>query len=347
MCGLCHALGDSYGLGSRLLTTHDAILLNLLTSAQRETEPETVMRRCPLNPALKVRTNQDEGAAFAAAASVRLAHAAAEDDLLDGNGARIKGRVASALLRGPMTRAVAYLEMLDFDVFDGLTAAQAIAEQRNANAAGPSAAVSAAIFEMTATLAGIAANGPALGAVGEGYGAYIYYADAYRDLEDDLRTGAFNPLRRFVDDVGELREAGRTWLTHQVGMALGQIREGLAALRLYRSRDTLERLLTRPLVELMDEINGTCSMEGACGCRGGAMMSSTVEEKSKRKRKEDRNRELCCCDAYCCGDCCYYTSVESCCCCSDNDNDGSGCDFGDGCCCGEGCCGDGCCCSCD
>jgi len=54
MCGLCHALGDSYGLPARLLTNHEMIVLNLLTSAQRPQAPDVVTRRCPLNPLLKV-----------------------------------------------------------------------------------------------------------------------------------------------------------------------------------------------------------------------------------------------------------------------------------------------------
>ena len=67
MCGLCHALGDDYGLTTRLLTNHDMILLNLLTEAQYPQETPTVMRRCPLNPRRKVPTNQEAASRFAAA----------------------------------------------------------------------------------------------------------------------------------------------------------------------------------------------------------------------------------------------------------------------------------------
>jgi len=50
MCGLCHALGDTYGLPYRLLTSHEMILLNMLITAQQNEEPVVAIRRCPLNP---------------------------------------------------------------------------------------------------------------------------------------------------------------------------------------------------------------------------------------------------------------------------------------------------------
>jgi hypothetical protein len=38
MCGLCHSLGDNYGMLARLITNYEMTLLNILTSAQQETE---------------------------------------------------------------------------------------------------------------------------------------------------------------------------------------------------------------------------------------------------------------------------------------------------------------------
>ncbi|MEO0560487.1 MAG: DUF5685 family protein [Chloroflexota bacterium] len=310
MCGLCHALGDAYGFASRLLTTHDAILLNLLTSAQRKDAPDVVMRRCPLNPALKVQTNQDNGAAFAAAASVRLAYAATIDDIIDSDGRSLKGRFAARLLDRPMRSATAHLESLDFDAIDGLTQAQCEAEQHNDDAAAPTATVSAAVFEMTAKLANTPENSHLLASIGEGYGAYIYYADAYCDLSDDLKTGAFNPLRRFVEEVDGLNDAGRTWLTHQIGTALAKIRDGLAAVVLYRSHETLERLLTGPLVELMDEINGTCVQGETCACSVNVTMKTGYDVSLNVRGKRRKKRDTCC---EWCTDCCY---------CYDTRNDG-------------------------
>ena len=99
MCGLCHALGDSYGLPHRLLTSYEMILLNMLTNAQRSTAPEIVMRRCPLNPSRMVSTNQDAGSEFAAAVAVVLARVSLDDHVQDSAGRNIGARLAAWGLR--------------------------------------------------------------------------------------------------------------------------------------------------------------------------------------------------------------------------------------------------------
>src|SRR5262245_40175862 len=110
MCGLCHALGDNYGLPTRLLTSHEMILLNMLTSAQRAEEPAVVTRRCPLNPFMHVSTNQDSASMFAAAASVELASISVADDIQDSAGQDIAARIATRLLDRPHRAALRTLE---------------------------------------------------------------------------------------------------------------------------------------------------------------------------------------------------------------------------------------------
>ncbi|HLA42924.1 MAG TPA: DUF5685 family protein, partial [Aggregatilineales bacterium] len=121
MCGLCHALGDSYGLLARWLTSHEMILLNMLTSAQRETVTPAVIRRCPLNPMLTVSTNQDNASQFAAAVAVGLAKVSVADDVQDSGGRDLIAQLASQMLKRANRTALQTLENLGFDTETLLT----------------------------------------------------------------------------------------------------------------------------------------------------------------------------------------------------------------------------------
>jgi hypothetical protein len=251
MCGLCHALGDGYGLPIRLLTSHEMILLNMLTTAQRRDEPAVVMRRCPLNPLVKVRTNRDTASTFAAAASVELASVSIADDIEDSGG--ITARLLGRALNQPQQTALDTLESLGFDVeaLTQLGARQSAAEQDDSqDASQPSAMASATLFAMTARLADAPENAEVLSTIGANYGAYLYLMDAFRDYPSDMRHGDYNPLRRFgeqVDGAFTLSLDGLKWLLARFEKIQAAIREQIAKLHLYRYQQVIAQLLTEPV----------------------------------------------------------------------------------------------------
>lgn len=260
MCGLCHALGDHYGLAARLLTNHDMILLNLLTSAQRPTETPVITRRCPLNPLLQVATNQDDASTLAAAVAVELAAVSVADDVQDSQGRDLSARFAQRLLQGAADKALETLEHLGLDTLAirQLGARQTAAEgDPQQDPAAPSAEVSAGLFVLTARLAGNLSNTAALSSIGAYYGAYLYLADAYRDYAQDLIRGEYNPLRPYVLQQGDtwvLSRGGLLWLRQRLRLILAGLREQLGHLHLYRAQNTVAHLLTDPLSALIARV---------------------------------------------------------------------------------------------
>ncbi len=261
MCGLCHALGDGYGLASRLLTSHDVILLNLFTSAQMQSDPENIIRRCPMNPRYKVDTNQEEGSRFAAAVAVELANISVQDDIDDSRGSDLRAHFAARMLKGLHHRAQSALETLDFDPvsLNQLNAHQRIAELDDTlDPAQPTAEVSAALFVMTARLANLPENEAALAQIGASYGAYLYLSDAFRDYADDLVNGAFNPLRTHASPSGDhpikIPQESLRLLFERLHRILANIRVSLTALTLYRYENDLGELLTEPIERLIAQV---------------------------------------------------------------------------------------------
>ena len=253
MCGLCHALGDSYGLLARWLTSHEMILLNMLTRAQRETVAPAVIRRCPLNPMLTVSTNQDNASQFAAAVAVGLAKVSVADDVQDSGGRDLIAQLASQMLKRANRTALQTLENLGFDTETLLTLSerQTIVENDDTQEpVSPSAITSANLFAMTAHLAGNPENEEVLSVIGANYGAYLYLIDAYRDYPRDIVKGDFNPLRRFTQKKGSeftLSIEGITWLLARFEEIRASIRQKLNELTLYHYHDMIAGMLLDPL----------------------------------------------------------------------------------------------------
>jgi hypothetical protein len=159
MCGLCHALGDDYGLPYRLLTSHEMIMLNLLVNAQQKEAPTSVLRRCPLNPTRFVQTNSNQASTYSAAVSVALANASVQDDVADSGS--ILARTLSLALKVPLHTARQQLSDEIVEQFDSLTIAQTKAESdTESDPTAPTARLSALLFAATAKLCGQPANEP-------------------------------------------------------------------------------------------------------------------------------------------------------------------------------------------
>lgn len=254
MCGLCHALGDSYGQLSRLLTSRELILLNMLVSAQLP-EIETIERRCPLNPMMHVQTNVSIASEFSAALAVKLSAASVADDRQDEGG--LVPYLAQLALKRPVRQANHVLETFKFSStnLDQLTTEQAVVESQSGLWAEiPSAQVTADIFAMTATLAHTPANADILSTIGQAYGATIYWLDAYADFADDMKTGAFNPLRGYAQSSNALSLAGLQFLSEKFQGYASHIQQDLAKLDLQRYRADLETLLLEPLDRVCAEL---------------------------------------------------------------------------------------------
>ncbi len=253
MCGLCHALGDSYGLFSRMLTQHETILLNLLVTAQKPQEIEIVERKCPLNPLKNVTTNQDLASQFSAAVAVELSKVNNNDHIQDSQGKDIPAIVLDQLLEKPHQIALQTLTELNFDaeILTELGKNQTLAETtENQEPSKPSATVSAYLFAMTARLTNNLHNEDYLLKIGTCYGSYLYLMDAVNDYTRDLANGHYNPLRKFSKQekgILTLSQEGILWLISRFSDIKNTIKKATNELNLYRYQDLITELLYQPI----------------------------------------------------------------------------------------------------
>ena len=247
-CGLCQALGTRHGFWARMFLNYDFTFLAMLLD--RETgRTRPVRRRCPAR--LWCRKKDclclDGGSAAADAGTV-LSYWKLRDTVADGRfWERQLARLLSLLFRPAYRRAAALRQEYDRTVRECLEELQALERERSASL-DRTADTFARILRSAAPPSGEADRDRAMEQLLYHLGRWIYLVDAWDDLEEDGRTGAYNPVSaRFPDRSAEDAAYLRTTLRHSLNLA----RSAYALLEPGRWQGVLENILYLglPLVE--------------------------------------------------------------------------------------------------
>lgn len=219
-CGLCHAIGRKYGFPARLTLNYDFTLLAMLFSPP-EVKPERCMRRCPVHP-LRGRTTCACGAGLELAAdeSIILTWQKLRDDARDkGALGGLPARLAALFLRGAYKKAAAARPEFDGQVRDCLARLDELERERCSS-------IDRTADAFARLLQAAAPDGPdegrtrALRELLYHLGRWVYLVDAWDDLEEDRKSGNYNPLELRFNGAPEAEtEYVRTTLTHSVRLA--------------------------------------------------------------------------------------------------------------------------------
>lgn len=220
-CGLCHTLGQRHGFLARFTLQYDFTFLAILLAAG-EAEDRPLCRRCPVHPLRKPRLCLF-GAQMNTAAdqSIILTYHKLSDDV-DDHGA-ITGlpyRFARRLFRRAYRCAAQAQPEFDRQVREGLARLRQMEEERCpeldrvADAFAGILASSAAAFPDGSPMRRM------LGELLYHLGRWIYLMDAWDDLDDDQKSGRYNPLdARFRGRAREEREYLTTTAVHSARLA--------------------------------------------------------------------------------------------------------------------------------
>ena len=189
-CGLCHALGDTYGFLGRMTLTYDMTFVSMLLSSVYDLPESRKTIRCPANPLRKCSIVETESTVYSADMNLLLAYYKSMDDWLDdhnliaySNAKLLADRLSLAATRWP--RQTEYIK-------DRL---HQIGLMEQANELNPD--LPANCF---GDLMGILfswredAQSEELYRFGSALGRFIYMMDAVMDLRDDIRKQRYNPL---------------------------------------------------------------------------------------------------------------------------------------------------------
>ena len=191
-CGLCHTLGERYGLPGRMILNYDLTFLAMLLS---EGKDEQCRKGCVVHP-LKGRTCTCGGEAFALAAdmSVILTWWQIQDGITDrGFWGGLKYRAASWMLRRAYRKARLLRPAFDEGTQRHLQELFRLEEEKC-----PSIDAAADTFAQLLSAAANEVEEPVkrrvLAQMLYHLGRWIYLIDAADDLKKDVAAGSYNPL---------------------------------------------------------------------------------------------------------------------------------------------------------
>lgn len=208
-CGLCRTLDERYGLSARFILNYDFAFLALLLS--EPTAPERLHRGCIAHPFQgRDYYAPNEALALAADCSLILAWWQLRDGVRDHSFAGgMKYRAAAAVLERAYHKAREYRPEFDRSTCELL-------DKLNELEAAGCASMDEAADTFAQLLQGISrevsdpTKARVLSQMFYHLGRWIYLVDAVDDLEDDFRSGSYNPLiHRFSLSGGELTEEAK------------------------------------------------------------------------------------------------------------------------------------------
>ena len=219
-CGMCRTLGSRYGWTARLILNYDFVFLALLLS-EPETDQNFPTCPCPIHPwKSKACCPHNTAMDVAADESLILTWWKLQDAIADGGfWERLGSRLAALFLRGHYRRAAALRPEFDQTV---QTCLEELHEMERANLASLDrpADTFARILQDAATQQPLAARQSAVRQILYHVGRWIYLVDAWDDLDQDKKSGSYNPLlARYGADAKTQEQSLRETLHVSLGLA--------------------------------------------------------------------------------------------------------------------------------
>ncbi|MBR5741386.1 MAG: hypothetical protein IKX91_02415 [Firmicutes bacterium] len=204
-CGLCHTIKERAGSLERTALTYDMTFLILVLSSLYEPEETEGEGRCIVHPFRKHSWMRNEFTDYAADLNIYLAYYNALDDAMDEGS--WKGTFGIRLFRSHAER-IEQLWPRQCEVIRNELALMNELEKQNGEPAVKADQLANSFGRLLGELFVWKEDRwePILRAMAEALGRFVYMADAFTDLEKDVKTGNYNPLLTMHDraeGVGE------------------------------------------------------------------------------------------------------------------------------------------------
>lgn len=190
-CGLCRTLKEEYGFRGRMTLSYDMAFLVLFLTSLYETPTKELQSHCPLHPVKKIPILQNEISEYGAKMNILLVYFKCEDDWKDDKS--LKGIAGMHLFRKKAKELCREYKRQAQVIQKQLKALASYEEKQEENldlAAGAFGKLMAELFVYKEDM-----WEQELRNFGFYLGKFIYIMDAYDDLEEDLKTGSYNPLK--------------------------------------------------------------------------------------------------------------------------------------------------------
>lgn len=265
-CGLCESLGHNATCASRLSLSYDFVFLALVRMALQKEVGKIEQHRCLAHPTKKrAVVTKSEQLDYCARLSAVLTYYKLRDDIADSRGAK---RIGAKMLvpAGARMRKKAKLdkeaEEYIKERLEALSKLEADGCASIDQAAEPFGELMAYVcscgFDTDSASYKIACE------IGRSMGRFIYIADAVDDLEDDVKTGAYNPFRMMYEDAqaGLSRDIEAIRFTMTMELTRVEAAVGLIDFEgVFEYGEIIKNIIYLGLVECRDRVLGKYTLE--------------------------------------------------------------------------------------
>lgn len=193
-CGVCHSLKERYGKKGQLTLSYDMTFLSILLNGLYESEIQDECHRCVMHPAGKHRMLFNEISDYAADMGILLSYFNLKDDWKDDR--NVKSYALYKSIKKGERRVEKFYPRQAKAVrsyIHKLTECEQNVTRSIDAAAGLTGAMFAEIFVYHED-----EWSEELRQMGFFLGKFIYLMDAYEDIDDDIRTGSYNPWKLYI-----------------------------------------------------------------------------------------------------------------------------------------------------
>ncbi len=249
-CSLCRSLGRIYSPVAQLFLSYDFAFAAVLRLAAGDSGCSFSKKRCPYNPAKKCMIcAEKQELDFCSHALIITVYYKLVDNIRDKG---LKSKFVAALLY-PIVwlmhrRAARLAPEIEKIIAESMEKQAAIEKEKDV-------CLDAAAHESAQALGRVMAHGfegdcrNSLYTLGYMIGRYVYILDAADDLEDDIKSGSFNPFKAEYTDIKD--EKTRKEFAERVrgilNLTQSEALEALDALGAKRFEDILENIVLEGL----------------------------------------------------------------------------------------------------
>lgn len=190
-CGICRCLKKRYGQYARLVLSYDMTFVALLLQGLYEMEEKEETIWCPFHPFQKKQVTRNEICDYVADMNVLLAYHNWEDDWMDEH--NIKSRASMVIMRRAYKKIAKRYQRQHKSILTYMQKLEKLEQDPERYNLDDAANLTGEMFQEILVWKEDMWS-KSLRKIGYALGRFIYYMDAYDDLEEDRKLGNYNPF---------------------------------------------------------------------------------------------------------------------------------------------------------
>ncbi|MGI6751028.1 MAG: DUF5685 family protein [Anaerovoracaceae bacterium] len=265
-CGICKSIGHRYGQIPRMVLSYDAVFLALIISSLDSEEEDIVKQRCIAHPIKsRIVVRRHWGIDYAADIMLLIAYFKLLDDKRDDGG--IKTGSSLLALRNTFKKIMKSYGEKGIIMRSRIEELSLLEERKCGSldrAAEPFAQFMKEIFVPEEILTD-QLKAESLSRIGYHIGKWIYLIDAYDDIEENIKSGNYNPLIHQFEysspgkgDKAETIEGFCHRIGERVGynlyFYLGEIAKAWKELDALKNKELIENIIYFGLLKKTEQI---------------------------------------------------------------------------------------------